>query len=311
MYVLDGEYVFDYAAAAVTFMGNDFGFLPEMIVVGVPNTDRLRDFYVTYEPNAGYLNFLDFLKNELKPFVEKTYNTNGFDLFYGWSSGSSIGTYLLGSDHKLFDAYILSGTGIGSRTDSLWRARMPGKDYLNTFLYATTESDGPRLKSLRKLENTLVELEPRGLNWQVTVPPNSGHVEMLSRGLYEGLSYVFNDFYLSEEQVMGGSKEILKYFKSLNEKYGYEVIIPKGVFIEAVSTILYKDMFEESIQLLEIGIKTYPSEQGLFGALGEVYQVMGDIKKAREAYTTARSLAVNNPADYQKYHVILEALKSK
>ncbi|MEL6255017.1 MAG: alpha/beta hydrolase-fold protein, partial [Bacteroidota bacterium] len=96
LYVLDGEWVFDYAIGCVDFLSNEIvGQIPKMIVVGIPNTDRKRDLYVNLQSDGSYHRFLNFLEEELMPFINQKYRTNQFDLIYGWSSGSSICRQLL------------------------------------------------------------------------------------------------------------------------------------------------------------------------------------------------------------------------
>ncbi|NNE66342.1 MAG: hypothetical protein HKN33_07225, partial [Pyrinomonadaceae bacterium] len=121
LYVLDGEWVFDYAVGTVKFLSNDVaGRIPKMIVVGVPNTDRARDLSVTLQKGAGYVNFLKFLETELKPLVEKRYRTNGFDVIYGWSSGGGVAGHFFASNPSVFDGYIESGSGVGRRSSKFY-----------------------------------------------------------------------------------------------------------------------------------------------------------------------------------------------
>ncbi len=65
------------------------GDLPEMIVVGVPNTDRMRD--LTPTPVAGKFgggdNFLDFIELELIPYIEERYPVSSHRTFVGHSLG--------------------------------------------------------------------------------------------------------------------------------------------------------------------------------------------------------------------------------
>jgi hypothetical protein len=80
LYVLDGEYVFDYATGTVDFLTNDFGHLPDMIVIGIPNTNRNRDLFVTLNPMDGYSSFVNLLKNEIFPFISDKYRINEFNI---------------------------------------------------------------------------------------------------------------------------------------------------------------------------------------------------------------------------------------
>jgi predicted alpha/beta superfamily hydrolase len=88
LYLLDGEYFMNQAAAAVQFLSDcpyiRQSLIPQLIVVGIKTSDRNRDFTPThvpeYEgmafPSSGEADtFRRFLKEELMPFIEKEYRT--------------------------------------------------------------------------------------------------------------------------------------------------------------------------------------------------------------------------------------------
>src|SRR5688572_543269 len=80
MYVLDGEWNVRFMANTQQFTQEE-AFMPSIIIVAVFNTDRNRDFLPTNSPEAptsgGADKFLSFFKNELIPYINKTYPTNG------------------------------------------------------------------------------------------------------------------------------------------------------------------------------------------------------------------------------------------
>jgi len=80
LYLLDAEYQFHYVTGVTAFL-SEIGHIPEMIVVGITNTDRNRD--LTPEPgeaqrkrfptSGGADLFLKFLDQELIPHIESRY----------------------------------------------------------------------------------------------------------------------------------------------------------------------------------------------------------------------------------------------
>jgi len=75
MYLLDGEMHFHHATGAVQFLATN-GRIPEMIVIGISNTDRKRDLTpstgvasdLKEDPTAGGADrFLKFMVDELAP----------------------------------------------------------------------------------------------------------------------------------------------------------------------------------------------------------------------------------------------------
>ncbi|MCJ8270904.1 MAG: alpha/beta hydrolase-fold protein, partial [Psychrosphaera sp.] len=72
---------------------------PEMIVVGIANTDRTRDLAPTVnkDPKSGFIGsggggdkFLDFIESELIPYIDKNYRTKSFKILSGHSIGGLL-----------------------------------------------------------------------------------------------------------------------------------------------------------------------------------------------------------------------------
>ncbi|MDW3648477.1 MAG: alpha/beta hydrolase-fold protein [Bacteroidia bacterium] len=311
LYVLDGEWVFDYAIGCVDFLSNDIlGQIPKMIVVGIPNTDRKRDLFVNLESDGSYHRFLNFMEDELIPFVNKKFRTNGFDLIYGWSSGSGICTQLLASRPQLFDGYIESGSGIGRRTEAFLYQELVKQNYDNTYLYVSTEGKSPiRVEGVRRYSMVLDSLKPEGLHYKFEVLDKLAHLDVLSQGLYAGLKYIFSSFQVPEETVLEGTAAIQSYFTQLNKAYAFELEIPVGIFTESASILEQNDQLEEAIKLLQLGIATYPESPNLAGSLGELYEQKQMLPAARTYYQKAMDLSKRNQILLFKYQTLFQQIK--
>lgn len=93
--------------------------MPANIIVGIPNAckagqnQRQRDFtptHVDQTPNSGGANnFLSFFKNELIPYINKTYSTNpGYNTIWGSSLGGLLAMHAFLTQPDLFQSYVLS-----------------------------------------------------------------------------------------------------------------------------------------------------------------------------------------------------------
>ncbi|NVK52114.1 MAG: hypothetical protein HWD85_04210 [Flavobacteriaceae bacterium] len=307
LYLLDGEYIFDFAKGSVDFLSNEFGFMPKLIIVSIPNTDRIRDLNVTFNSTDGYINFLSFLELELLPFINSKYRTNNFNTLYGWSTASSICTYLLATNSKMFKAYIETGSGIGKKTAEFIKNEIQNQDYLNTFLYANTEDNSGREKHLWVYKSVLDSIKPHGINYMFSIE-NDSHVGAMSKGLYEGLKFIFNGYYIPEIEIKKGKESIIAYYKSLENIYGFKVKIPLGAFIEC-SSILYQDKPLEAISLLEYGLTIYPVSSELYGTLAEIYEYRNQYDKAKIQYNNAFLYAESNSIAKRKYSVLMNKFK--
>ncbi len=303
LYVLDGEYVFDYAKGAVDFLSNDFGFLPQMIVVGIPNTDRNRDLFVTLEPDGAYLNFIQFLNQDVIPYIEEHYRTNPFSLLYGWSSGSGVVNYIFVKTPQLFDAYILSGAGIGPKTEAFIKSELKPNVYEGIHLYASAEGPSFRAPALKKHEELIRLKKLEGLHKQFRVYDQLNHSEVLSQGLYDGLKFVFHDFYISDSISSAGSHATISYYKSLKKKYGFITEIPVGTINEICAKLVEENKSKEAVQLVDHGIRTHPHSATLLATKGEVHQYLKQFKLAADYYKKALQKAKDTIAK-NKYNIL-------
>jgi len=318
LYLLDGEYIFGYAKGTVDFLSNPFGYLPNMILVSIPNTDRNKDLFVSLRPEDGYVSFLSFLEQELKPFIDNNYRTNGFNMLYGWSSGSAVCSYLFVNKPELFDGYIQSGTSIGNKFVEMFTKKVPLNDYTNKYLYANTEGikylntygEGQRVKGLKRYLKLIDELKPKGLRWKFEVAEKETHIGVLAKGLLDGLKFIYSDFYLPDSITKKGASEIISYFSSINKNYSFNVEIPVGALNESAFILLQEKKGDEAVKLLLHGLELHPKSSDLLGTIGEIYEYKGDAKLAAKYYKLAFEKAKNDLKTHLKYktlHVKLQA----
>ncbi len=115
LYLLDAEAQFYQAAATLQFLGSDNGRIPEMILVGITNTRRIRDLTPTtqdpeqrkHHPDAGGADaFLKFLTDELTPWVNARYRTQPYRILVGHSLGGLFAVHALLVRPDSFQAYL-------------------------------------------------------------------------------------------------------------------------------------------------------------------------------------------------------------
>src|SRR5688500_4384296 len=96
--VFDGEGNFRSSMTVVSELAS-LGHIPESIVVGIPNTNRLRDLTPPglsvsgSSKSEGGDRFLDFLEKELVPAVNRQFRGAGPVVLVGHSSGGILATY--------------------------------------------------------------------------------------------------------------------------------------------------------------------------------------------------------------------------
>ncbi|GAB4248406.1 MAG: hypothetical protein Tsb0034_27770 [Ekhidna sp.] len=303
LYVLDGETVFDYSVGAAAFLSNEYGYLPEVIVVSIPNTDRAKDFYAPLAAPA-YDRFADFLEMDVFPLIDNNYRTNGFRVLYGWSSSSGANMHLMTKRPALIDAHILSGSGIGANDEKFITDNYDEGDFENVFLFANCEK-GVRETGLNRFKDLMEELAPKTMTYSFEVI-ESTHVGVLAEGLFKGLNFVFGDYYLSDEVIDGGYSSIVSYYENLSSKYGYEVQIPLGAINETAGILIDNDQIEDAEKLLKLGVEEYPFSHLPHGALASLYKAQKMEQEAKKYFESALSKSTNDLPSYYRYKSLIK-----
>jgi predicted alpha/beta superfamily hydrolase len=136
VYVLDAEDRFELTYSLTKELFENQNTIPELIVVGIPNVDKVRRLYdMTFTDSQvtatgkkdtigcfGLLltgngpSFLKFLENEVVPYVDVHYNTDGLNTLIGHSIGGYFCSYILPiqksfSAFQIYDASIWFNDG--------------------------------------------------------------------------------------------------------------------------------------------------------------------------------------------------------
>ncbi|MCK4561578.1 MAG: alpha/beta hydrolase, partial [Flavobacteriaceae bacterium] len=119
IYLFDGSMDEDFIHISGLVQFGSFSWInmvPETIVVGISNIDRVRDYTFHTDnkkhkkqfPTAGKSEvFIDFIEKELQPFIDKNYKTNTTKTLIGQSLGGLLATEILFKKPNLFDNYII------------------------------------------------------------------------------------------------------------------------------------------------------------------------------------------------------------
>lgn len=216
LYLLDAQWDFPLISSIYGEQYYD-GFVPGLIIIGItwggknPNPDQLRrrDFTpsdVDQDGSSGGAeNFLNFIQQELIPFVDKHYRTTEQRTLMGSSLGGLFTLYSLFNQPNLFANYIPSS---------------PAVNWDNNVLYTYTKNFEKKLTQQAKLFMPVSELEGlyqpvmqfaeflqqkhyAGLQWRSHTVMGAGHSGVKAEGNTRGLQYVFQpaDLDLTHQQL--------------------------------------------------------------------------------------------------------------
>lgn len=200
LYSLDAEGGDNFPGSVATLKAlNAMKIAPRMIVVGIHNTNRNRDMIpdsVAHRPGSGGApKFLDFISDELMPYVRKNFRTRDFSALYGMSNSALFVVYALLEKPEAFQAYIASSPMIGhcpEYIDAKAKAFFKSAFAAGRMLYMIygTE-DSPRVTAfVPGFQENLVKYAPEGFNSKLEILDGEGHVPKSS--LERGLTFVFS-----------------------------------------------------------------------------------------------------------------------
>jgi predicted alpha/beta superfamily hydrolase len=239
LYVLDAGNHFNYASEAVSFLaGYDRNRMPEMIVVGIVNVDRGRDFTPVYlknargaldssrtASNAGAGRFLRYIADELIPYVDTHYRVQPYRILTGHSLGGLFALYAKEQMPNLFPAMILTSPAINRINDRML-------SNIHSFIKASHPHNGKLFIAIGK-ENTqkvdsltsgLKQFAPTWLNWAYKKYDDENHFSAPYKSLFDGLKFIYKDWFIDYYGNTSISyKDILRHFKILSDEFGYTI----------------------------------------------------------------------------------------
>jgi CubicO group peptidase (beta-lactamase class C family)/predicted alpha/beta superfamily hydrolase len=199
LYILDAEARNEFTDAISTVKDLEAeGVGPQMIIIGIWNTNRNRDMIpaaVSHRPQSGgSQKFLKFITDELKPYVKQNYRTTDFSVLYGASNAGLFSVYALLENPDAFDGIIASSPMIGHCPEHIQmkaEAFVRRDQIKNCALYMIygTEDSQRVTAYIPDFHEFLKSKAPPGFVSQIKILKGEGHVPKSSKS--RGLRYVF------------------------------------------------------------------------------------------------------------------------
>jgi predicted alpha/beta superfamily hydrolase len=220
LYLMDGESHFEMLSQYMDYLSRwDVDVIPEMIVVGIVNTKRTRDLTPTksiinyfgqpdtskvswMKPSGGGEQFLQFIREELMPYIDKTYKTQSFKIFAGHSFGGIASINCLLTYPEMFNAYIAISPSFWWDNDYVLRLaqkKLKKASILNKILFYSDASEGLADKSsyhtnLLKFDSLLSATALKGLDYKYKHYPEETHMTEPILAYYDALRFIYKDF---------------------------------------------------------------------------------------------------------------------
>lgn len=229
LYLLDGDTHFNTLVGMVQQLSEANGntLIPQMIVVGILNTDRTRDLTPTnslygpdgtkvdgFKTSGGGEKFESFIEKELIPHIDSAYHPAPYKMLVGHSFGGLTAMNVVVHHANMFNSYIVIDPSmwwdkrklLGEAGKALNETRFAGKAlYLgiaNTMpagmdtLQVRLDSSGKtgHIRSILALKDTFQHSKNNGLRWTYRYYKDDDHSSVPMIATYDGLRFIF-DFY--------------------------------------------------------------------------------------------------------------------
>ncbi len=309
LYVLDGAWHFEHAAASVDYLAAH-GEIPEMIVVAIDSTKRVRDFTQSDWPagwigGGGAASFKRFLSTELLPAVDRAYRTDGFRALSGHSASGQFALYCLTADPSLFQAYFALSPSLD------WDDNLPQKSLessfqaareLANFLYiARSDDNGRALADYERLVETLEKKSPSGFRWKSRAYPDETHVSLPLLAQIDALRQLYAGYRLHDDLLGKGFAYAQQHFQNVSKTVGWTLPMPEGIVNNLAYAALEEGKTEEAIELFRRNVEANASSANAHDGLADGYAKGERWKDAAAASARALQLAVEQDHPNRAY----------
>lgn len=323
--VLDGNIHFKAISSMVNYMSSDLyrnRKIPEMIVVGIQNVDRRRDYtpdkIITVRANntGGGEKFLDFLENELLTLLDQKYRTTSYRLLYGHSLGGLLATHTYMKEKTSFNSFIAVDPSFGTWDSETMDKKLDAltEHSFNRFIYIATANWGKR--NIRNRDRHVRLYEALNSKCKNELPAkleyfeNEDHSSVPIIAFHNGISAIFKGYGISYRDIES-IEQLTQHYKKLSERLSWDFRPPEYLVNQLGYRMLQSSNPKDQSKALEffiLNVKNYPKSYNSYDSLGEAYELLGDSKKAIENYKKSLEL---NPANEHARNKIKELKKSE
>lgn len=305
--ILDGSSFFHPISSTVNYMGRT-GSIPEMIVVGIQNLSRSRDFtpdkIQTVRENdfGGGDNFLRFLEEELIPKLDQEYRTEPYRILFGHSLGGLLATHAYLKENTSFNSFLAIDPSFGSwdadTMDKKLEAVTPHS--FERYFYIATANWGKRNIRNRdrhlRLFESMNSKSPGEFPAKLEYFENENHSSVPIPAFHQGISSIYEGYGISYRDVES-LEELSDHFKDISERLSYTFLPPENLVNRLGYTKLQSRNEGEKSQALKFFIlnsENYPDSSNAFDSLGEAYEELGDLDQALANYEKSLLLSPKN-----------------
>jgi predicted alpha/beta superfamily hydrolase len=306
LYLLDGDAHIAHTSSTVEFLARN-GRMSELIVVGIPNTDRTRDLSPTHITTTGATGapqfptsgggdkFLKFMETELFPQIEKNYRVHPYRVLAGHSLGGLLVVHAMISRPELFNAYIAVSPALQwdnqvvvKRAEDFFKTR---KEVPKTLFISLGNEPGPIDDAYHQFKQLLSRQQSKGLEWEALEMADEDHGSVVLRSHYAALRKIYSDWRIPQDPDTGQVAVDLKgaddHYKKLSDKFGFTLPVPELLINQIGYQLLFADKPDDAIATFKANVERYPDSANVYDSLAEAYERGGRPDLAAPLYEKA------------------------
>ncbi|MFH1850845.1 MAG: alpha/beta hydrolase-fold protein [Candidatus Neomarinimicrobiota bacterium] len=294
LYLLDGDDHFHHVTGLIDRQA-DLGLMPRMIVVGLRNSNRNRDFTPTsvnyLSTSGGADQFLEFLSNELIPSVDSQFRTAPYRMLVGHSLGGLLTAYAFLNKPDLFSSYIILSPDLLYDEENIFSGaadRLKAMPATRKSVYLAVGSSEEKLINPSQRLNRLIRKNTsHNIKSTFEVIKYADHGTVVHQAIYSALEKIFGNWRFPPADVSGGLSAIQLHYNKLSEELGYPVI-PYEADINAMGYALLKaGRRTAALDVFKYNVRLYPNSANAYDSLGEGYAALSDLESALDNYRIA------------------------
>jgi len=330
LYVLDASEQFSPVMGIVSHL--EVWDMPKTIIVGVPNTDRMRDFTPTvvpptpgepYEKSGEYENFLKFMECELAPYLKNKYPVDEMSTIVGHSTAGLFVVSAYVTHPRVFDKYLAIDPSVWWDDEAfveIAEELLQKDNYQNKSLHITAANsydvDTVRVRRMNTKETAGLRAN---LNFHDILVENKKHLDvrweyygeddhrsLIIPSLYSGIKnlfswYKFEDRWRFNTPKAYSATELTQpfydHFSTLSTHFKREMK-PNWQFVNDVGFFILEahDLPKKAKAYLEVNLHFYPDESRSYVAMGDFYVKEKEKKEAIKNYQKAIDIDGNKDA---------------
>ncbi|WP_282131173.1 alpha/beta hydrolase [Pseudoalteromonas aliena] len=314
IYRLDGKENLAYMTPVLAHLHTAFTkAAPEVIIVAIENTDRLKDLYPTKneEPagpiglGGGAARFLEFIETELIPLVNEKYRTHDFKVISGASAAGVFVLYVLQTNPDLFQAHIAYSPAVwwnyGATAKSTKAFFANSKTFPNYLYMNIGQESGIMRERYDDMNMFLKANTPKALTFISESFDNVPHGLTFAAGAFNAYQKLFLPLQMPVSAYTGETHSIATYYQRLSAQHGEEIAPQESMIRGLGYHFVNTDELDQAIKIFKFGISLYPNTADAYNGLAYGYESSGMYQESLEQVKKALALVDKNYLGYDVY----------